>query len=228
MTESKRVKKSAEERKQELVQAAMGLFFSRGYAETSVNDIIQSVGVSKGAFYHHFESKQAVLEALVDGMIAQYHALLVPVMADKSLGTFGLWKALLETTHRMDLKQKESIKLFAQVMHKEENVLLAKKIVAKSAAAFNPYLTEFIQRGIDEGHFDVEFLQESAAIVIAILNAFNEDFLFYLCQEGNNTLVIENIKRKVDASQKAIERVLDAPKGSLPLVDLNLLDVWFE
>ncbi len=53
--------RKGERRKQELVDAATALFFSRGYEETSVNDILDAVGCSKGSFYHHFESKMDLL-----------------------------------------------------------------------------------------------------------------------------------------------------------------------
>ncbi len=69
-----RVVKAADERRSEFIAAAQNLFYSKGYESTSVNDLISVVGVSKGAFYHYFDSKQAVLEALVDDMQSQYQA----------------------------------------------------------------------------------------------------------------------------------------------------------
>ncbi len=56
--------RKGEKRKQELVGAAMRLFFERGYENTSVNDILEAVGCSKGSFYHHFESKMELLEEI--------------------------------------------------------------------------------------------------------------------------------------------------------------------
>jgi AcrR family transcriptional regulator len=47
-----------------IVQAARGCFAAKGFHETSIDDIQNAAGVSRGAFYHHFESKAAVFEAV--------------------------------------------------------------------------------------------------------------------------------------------------------------------
>ena len=56
--------RKGDERKAALLDTARELFFTRGYAATSINDILDSQHVSKGSFYHHFESKLEVLTAL--------------------------------------------------------------------------------------------------------------------------------------------------------------------
>ena len=56
--------RKGDERKASLLKAAKELFFSRGYAATSVNDILDTQNISKGSFYHHFESKLEVLTEL--------------------------------------------------------------------------------------------------------------------------------------------------------------------
>ena len=56
--------RKGEIRKRELLAAAERLFFSKGYAETTISDILESQGCSKGSFYHHFESKLQILSAL--------------------------------------------------------------------------------------------------------------------------------------------------------------------
>ncbi len=56
--------RKGEKRRRELVEAAAALFFERGYEETSVSDILDAVGCSKGSFYHHFDSKAELLMAI--------------------------------------------------------------------------------------------------------------------------------------------------------------------
>src|SRR5512143_3765904 len=59
----------SEETRGRIMQAAIQLFSSRGFNSASVDDICAEAGVSKGAFYHHFESKQALFLALLDGWL---------------------------------------------------------------------------------------------------------------------------------------------------------------
>ena len=58
--------KKGDLRREELLAAAEKLFYMNGYEKTSVQDILTAVGFSKGGFYHHFDSKLAVLEAICE------------------------------------------------------------------------------------------------------------------------------------------------------------------
>lgn len=54
------------------METAIRLFSTRGYSETSVDDICVDARVSKGAFYYHFESKQKLFLALLDGWLKTF------------------------------------------------------------------------------------------------------------------------------------------------------------
>ena len=60
-----RITKDPVVRRNEIIDAAEKLFYSVGYDETSVSDIVKAIGVAQGTFYNYFTSKDAVLEALV-------------------------------------------------------------------------------------------------------------------------------------------------------------------
>ena len=60
------ISKEGDVRKQELLDAALQLFTEKGYEGTSINDIIKKVGVTKGAFYYYFKSKEEVLDILTE------------------------------------------------------------------------------------------------------------------------------------------------------------------
>ncbi|MGI3184757.1 TetR/AcrR family transcriptional regulator [Nioella aestuarii] len=61
-----RVRKTAQDRAGDILVAALGLFQRHGYAEVQIEHIRAATGLSRGGFYHHFGSKAAVLQALVD------------------------------------------------------------------------------------------------------------------------------------------------------------------
>ena len=58
--------KHPEERRKELLDAAERLFVEQGYEETSIRDIITTVGVAHGLFYYYFRSKEDILAAIID------------------------------------------------------------------------------------------------------------------------------------------------------------------
>ena len=63
--------KKGERRKQELLQIAYRLFISRGYENTSVDEIIEEAGIAKGTYYYYFETKEQMLEEVIGMMIDQ-------------------------------------------------------------------------------------------------------------------------------------------------------------
>ena len=74
----------SQETRQRLLEAATRLFSQQGYEATGVAEICAIAGVSKGAFYHHFESKQAVFLALLEDWLARLDAAFTTVRQDSS------------------------------------------------------------------------------------------------------------------------------------------------
>src|SRR6185369_15672740 len=64
------VRKTQEERsersRQQILDSALKLFSHRGYGATSVRDIAEDAGLSKGNVYHHFPDKETIFRALLD------------------------------------------------------------------------------------------------------------------------------------------------------------------
>ena len=58
--------------KQEILEAALDLFSVQGFEATSISQIASAVGIRKASLYSHFESKQAILDALVQDVLMQY------------------------------------------------------------------------------------------------------------------------------------------------------------
>ena len=58
--------------KQEILEAALELFSVQGFEATSISQIASAVGIRKASLYSHFESKQAILDALVKDILEQY------------------------------------------------------------------------------------------------------------------------------------------------------------
>lgn len=61
--------KKGEKRKKELLEIAYDMFITQGYENTSVDKIIEKAQIAKGTYYYHFESKEQMLEEVIDMMI---------------------------------------------------------------------------------------------------------------------------------------------------------------
>ena len=56
-------------RKKQILEAAMALFNEKGFEKTSVQDILDKMGISKGALYHYFLSKEDILREIIQNRI---------------------------------------------------------------------------------------------------------------------------------------------------------------
>ena len=65
MDKKVRIVKKHNERKQEIIDTALKIFIHKGYEKTSVNDILNEIGIAKGTFYHYFKAKEEVLDAVI-------------------------------------------------------------------------------------------------------------------------------------------------------------------
>lgn len=79
MTESRRERKKEETRKK-LIEAAADLFRRQGFANTAVDQITEAIDVGKGTFYNYFDSKEAVVSALIDEESQAYMQMLPMVL----------------------------------------------------------------------------------------------------------------------------------------------------
>ena len=82
---SRRGKEEAEKTRTRILASALALFVKKGYAHTTFTDIAARLKMTKGAVYWHFESKEALLVALVDEMLMKFGRQIAEVMPKDEL-----------------------------------------------------------------------------------------------------------------------------------------------
>jgi AcrR family transcriptional regulator len=222
-----RITKDPDERRSELIACAKKFFYTQGYESTSVRDIVDAVGVAKGTFYYYFDSKQDILGALVAELSAQRRALLEAIVAEDALNAMQKWARWMQVYGDWKIERKNELLALSRVMQVDENVLLYHKLRAQTAQITVPILASIIEQGIEEGVFETAYVEEAAEIVYAVSRTFTDSMTDILLNPDNYGHPEALARRKVTAAQTAIERVLGAAPGSLPLADENTLMAWF-
>lgn len=85
MPERTRKTVTAEQRKRDILDAALAVFTERGYAATRIEDIAARAGIGKGTLYLHFSDKQAVFSGLVSGVVSPLVSRLEAFSVDESI-----------------------------------------------------------------------------------------------------------------------------------------------
>lgn len=152
----------SEETRIRIMDAAVKLFSTRGFAAASVDDICTEAGISKGAFYHHFETKQSLFLALLDNWLK---AIDNSVEASKDKTAPETFMQLTEAFPYFFETAGEGLPMFLEFWLQASR---DKKIWEASIAPYrryHKYFTALIKKGVDEGSF-VEVDPELASRMI--------------------------------------------------------------
>ena len=120
------VKSSNEEREQRILDTAAELFVHYGYDKTTVSDIARQAGVSKGAIYLHFKSKDELFEGLLIRELVMYHERWLELIeADPKGGTIGgMYRNVLYALSRspfMSVIFKQDSRVLGSYLRKSDN-----------------------------------------------------------------------------------------------------------
>lgn len=221
-----RIVKPAPARRDEILDVAQQLFASQGYDATSVNHIIAAVGVSKGAFYHHFEAKEDLLEALACRYAEQTAALANDVLNDPTLDSFSRLIGFLETMRGHKLRNAAELRATFEPLFRAENIALFERTHRAVHGVVRPLLTRIIVEGVEEQTFDTPDPENAADTIIHLLSG-NRDLItqLYLTRDR---FTFERLARelmvKLNYMGTVIDRILGLPEGSIELADRDLLD----
>ncbi|TYA15090.1 TetR/AcrR family transcriptional regulator [Paenibacillus faecis] len=198
-----RVVKNAEERKNEILDAADELFGQKGFEGTSTNDILEKVGIARGTLYHHFKSKEDIMDALIERYSARLLSAAREVAADRSVPVV---ERIVRVVMALNLSGGSSEEIMEQI-HKPENALMHRKIQKFIIGGVPPILTEIIREGIGQGVFNTPFPYECMEMVVVYANTIFDDDIVLLTDE--------ELASRLQAFVFNTERLLGAESGSL-------------
>ncbi|MFT3892678.1 MAG: TetR/AcrR family transcriptional regulator [Anaerolineales bacterium] len=152
----------SEETRTKILESAIKLFSTHGYNKASVDDICKEAGISKGAFYHHFKSKQELFLALLDGWL---QAIDKAIESSKDLTAPETFMQMTEAFPYIFETAGDGLPMFLEFSLQASR---DKKIWDASISPYrryHKYFTSLIKKGVEEGSF-VEVDPELASRMI--------------------------------------------------------------
>ena len=207
-------------RRDAFVTAAMGLLIEKGWDQVSIQEVIESVGASKGAFYHYFDSKSALLEAAVESMSDTALATLEPVIEAEDLTALAKLDGIFRGISRWKGERSDMLVHLLRSWLADENAIVREKFRRQTRTRLAPVLAAVVAQGQREGAFATDASPEDLAhVLFALLLGANEEAtdLYFARQAGSVTFA--EVERRLTAFGDAFDRVLGLPPGSFPVVD---------
>ena len=214
--------KKGDQRRDELIATAERLFYTKGYEGTSVQDILTEMNFSKGGFYHHFDSKLAVLEAICEQR-AQETCDRAREAAGAQQGAVNKLNALLHDGALLHSGNAGFVFLLIQVAYREDGALMREKMKQCQLELMQDVLAEILAEGAQTREFFVTDVPTTAQLVMRLYMQFTDEIALLMAREENEERLCEAMVAKLRVYRTAIERVLVAPFGSVVLCDAKEL-----
>jgi AcrR family transcriptional regulator len=196
-----RIVKKPTERRAEILKTARDLFLTKEYDKTTMQDVMDHLGIAKGTIYHYFDSKEALLEAIVIDMVNTKVAEMEALLRKSK-------KTALEKIKEIALlgnMAKGNEKILAP-LHSPSNSAMHIRILSETVIKLAPIYEKLIRQGCDEGIFQTEYPLECAEFLLSGVQLLTDTGIYPWTEK--------DLKRRAQAFPKLIEQLLEAPQGS--------------
>lgn len=173
--------KYPEETVQKILDAALQLFLEKGYEQTTILDIVENMGgMTRGAFYHHFKSKDEVLDALGDKLFFDNNPF---EQLKQQTALTGLEKLKYLIQHSSDNTDIHNINIMSLKALKSPTFI--KNLLDNNRDMIAPMYQDIIEEGIRDGSIKTEHSKLLAQLLTILTNFWTLPPLFPASEEEN-------------------------------------------
>jgi AcrR family transcriptional regulator len=209
------------------VDVAQLLIQTRGYASFSVQDVLDAANASKGAFYHYFEAKDQLVDAVVNRMADQAAASVQPVLDDPSRSAVDKLEALFQGMAQFKTERKDLVLGILRIWLSDDNLVVREKLRRLVVIRLVPWLEGIVRQGVAEGTFTSRDPDRLARVLATLVQGMSELASELWVARQSDTISLEEVKRTFDAYQEAFERIVGVPSGTLRFLDDQTVEFWF-
>jgi AcrR family transcriptional regulator len=214
-------------RRDAFVDVAQRLIQAKGYEQMSVQDVLDELDASRGAFYHYFGSKADLLEAVVERMVEAATAALAPIVANPDLTALEKLEGVFAGLARWKGERTELMLALLRVWRSDENAIVREKFRRGIVTHLAPPLTAIVEQGKAEGLFTATSPDQVARVLVSLIQSANEAAVELFFARQADAIPFENVERTLEAYREAYERILGLPAGALTIGDPTMLRQWF-
>jgi AcrR family transcriptional regulator len=210
-------------RRLEIVQAAEKLFYMKGYENTSIQDVLLAAGISKGGFYHHFESKNKLLEEICIAHVEQSCQRAQQAVEECTGDAVQKFNVLFDAGGFFEPGDTEFTSLMIRVIYQDGCVQLRDMMQRLRVEKYEQLLTQVIHEGIENQLFFTAYPDSIARLILMMDNALTDEISRALPDARETAEDIGAFIDLLGAYRSGVERLLEAPYGTIQLVALKRL-----
>ncbi len=215
-------------RRDAFVDVAQRLIATKGYEELSIQDVLDEAGSSKGAFYHYFDSKEALLAAVVDRITEAALAATTPIVCDETLPAVRKFERFFGGIAQWKNARKDLMLGLIGVWLSDSNTIVREQVRRSAIARITPVLAEIVREGQADGSFHVNSVEHAAEVLIALILGLQEFAIRAFMARQARQITFEDAMSTFLAYQEALDRILGVPDGTFQFLDDETAHLWFD
>jgi len=202
-----RISKDPDVRKNEILDTAEKLFMEKGYEKTTVGNIVNRIGVAKGTFYYYFESKESIIDSIIERRFKRAREDADNIINNTELNAIEKMEKLMWLL----LNPSEEREKFFCSIDFENNARIHQKRDVTFYRVFKKIVLNIVEEGISDGFFNCKYYQDITEIVFIGI----DKFMYINVKELKDKKVFF---KKITAIQELLEKVLGIEEGSLDIM----------
>lgn len=213
--------KKGELKKQEILRTAEARFCRDGYEKTSIQDILDDLHTSKGSFYHHFVSKEALLEEICRNRAAEYSEQVFQRITE-DMNPSDRLNLLIDGMIPFNGEKISFLLMLIPVFSGPEGIMIRNCYANELERLYGGKIADTLQKGTERSVYACSDPEFSAKMLSVLVNRFWLEICDQVLENealGRNTDA-GDLMSLTDNYRRVMERLISAPYGSLDLISL--------
>lgn len=213
-------------KRKQILDSALKFIYSIGYEQMSIQNILDDLHISKGAFYHYFNSKEDLLIGIIDRLADEIYLQINPIAEDPQLTGLQKMNAYFRKAGMLKMEHIELLMPIVKVWYLDENMLVREKLTAKSSQIIAPILARFVRQGITEGDFKNSYSDLIGDVIYRVFldmaNSVTELLLVKNPEDFDEVKFDDHMR----VYTRVIENILGAQPGSVVIISDGIMKEW--
>ncbi|MBP2028929.1 AcrR family transcriptional regulator [Acetoanaerobium pronyense] len=201
--------------KEQILASAQKFFFSIGYNQTSVQMIIDDLGIAKGTFYHHYKSKIQVMNAVSEIIVTSGAEVVKPYIYESEDDAIKKFNYFLTTMTQWKMEKMDALYTIFKVMYSDDNLPFRESINEKNLEYYLPIINHIVGQGIKEGTMVTEYEDIIGEMIFRFSGEIGKATAHIILNYKDYKDPVKEIKIRTDFIIHMFEKMLNIEPGSL-------------
>jgi AcrR family transcriptional regulator len=201
--------KQREETLGDILRVAGDLFTNQGYENTSIQQIAEGCGLSKGALYHHFSSKEEVLERMCLDHYREILEAARPIIEETTSPAFERLERVISAMRGKGIEKASFVSEYLKVRHGEGNVILKDRLKKYDKQFYIAVVAPLLEEARAGGECDFSSTPEVMAVIIYQLDRGVSEEIHRIFADETEKNTEEKIKAVMDGFVYSLSRLLN-------------------